>query len=72
MSEGFARLAGMESYVIDCDRCEAKPEACGDCLMSFMSAEAYGEPVRFSAEEKAALTVMAEVGLIPRLRIAVA
>ncbi|MDR0783394.1 MAG: hypothetical protein LBE83_06505 [Propionibacteriaceae bacterium] len=59
----------MESYVIDCDSCGANPQACGDCLMSFLETTTIGQPVRFSADEKAALTVMAEVGLVPRLQL---
>ena len=69
MSEGGVRLSGMKSYVIDCDSCGAGPEACGDCLMSFMADPEFGQPVKFSEEEKDALTVMADVGLIPRLRL---
>ena len=59
----------MKSYVIDCDSCQAGPEACADCLVSFMADPRYGQPVRFSEEEKDALDVMADVGLIPRLRL---
>ncbi|MDR0285546.1 MAG: hypothetical protein LBI33_11780 [Propionibacteriaceae bacterium] len=57
------------SYVIDCTACRAGSAACDDCLMSFIDDPAYGQPVRFSEEERAALGIMAEVGLIPQLRL---
>ncbi|MDR2973495.1 MAG: hypothetical protein LBV00_02100 [Propionibacteriaceae bacterium] len=60
----------MKSYQIDCGTCQADVTACGDCLMSFIASPGYGEPVRFSAEEKDALDVMADVGLLPPLRLA--
>ena len=69
MSEVGVRLYRMKSYVIDCDSCGAGPESCADCLMSFMADPEYGQPIKFSEEEKDALTVMADVGLIPRLRL---
>ena len=69
MSEVGVRLCGMKTYLIDCDSCQAGPESCGDCLMSFMADPEYGQPVRFSEEEKDALTLMADAGLIPRLRL---
>ncbi len=59
----------MKTYLIDCDKCQADPALCGDCLMAFMADPAFGEPVRFSEEERGALDVMAEAGLIPRLRL---
>jgi len=57
----------MKSYVIDCSTCQADPSSCDDCLMAFMAD--VGEPVRFSEEEAHAVKVMAEVGLLPRLRL---
>jgi len=59
----------MKSYLIDCESCQARPESCGDCLMSFMADPDFGQPIRFSEEEADALNVMADVGLIPRLRL---
>lgn len=59
----------MKSYVIDCSTCQADPSLCGDCLMAFMADASFGEPVKFSEEEAHALTVMADVGLLPQLRL---
>lgn len=38
--------------------------------MSFIAAPDFGGPVRFTQEEADALQVMAEVGLVPILRLA--
>jgi len=59
----------MKSFLIDCNQCQAEPAACGDCLMAFMADPSFGQPIRFSEEERDALSVMADVGLIPRLRL---
>ncbi len=69
MSEVGARLLGMKSYMIDCGTCQADREVCGDCLMAFIADPGFGQPVRFSQEESDALKVMADVGLIPQLRL---
>jgi len=69
MSEVPVRLFIMKSYLIDCDSCQAGPDNCGNCLMSFMADPEFGQPIRFSEEERNALNVMADVGLIPRLRL---
>ncbi len=69
MSEAPVRLSIMKSYVIDCGSCQADPAVCGDCLMAFIADPQFGQPVRFSQQESEALKVMAEVGLIPQLRL---
>jgi len=69
MSEVGVTLYDMKTYLIDCESCQAGPESCSDCLITFMADPGYGQPIRFSEEEKDALTVMADVGLIPRLRL---
>ena len=60
----------MKSYLIDCETCEARGASCGDCVMSFMADPEFGQPVILTQEERDALTVMADVGLIPPLRLA--
>ncbi|MDR0489445.1 MAG: hypothetical protein LBG99_08675 [Propionibacteriaceae bacterium] len=59
----------MKSYVIDCDTCQARNLSCGDCLMSVIADPEFGQPVRFSEQEKEALAVMADAGLVPPLRL---
>ena len=65
-------MVTMKSFVIDCSVCQAGPEDCGDCLMACLAAPASGSgsgPVVFSQAERDALAVMAEAGLVPRLRL---
>jgi ferredoxin len=51
--------------IIDCDRCEARGLACGNCAATVI----VGEPELGPAELRA-LTVLANAGLIPTLRYA--
>jgi hypothetical protein len=62
----------MHSYVISCASCLAESAECGDCVMAYLLEPAPSRPVSFSQEEKDALMVMAEVGLIPQLRLVAA
>ena len=52
--------------VIDCDRCEARGLACGNCAASVI----VGEEPELGLAEQRALTVLANAGLIPPLRYA--
>jgi hypothetical protein len=53
--------------IIDCERCEMRNVACDDCVVSFLLA---APPTRELADEEAgALAVLAEVGLVPPLRM---
>ena len=72
MSEAVVTLESMKTYVIDCATCLASGEDCGDCVMSFMAEPDFGRPIRFSQEEKQALEVMADAGLVPALRLVAA
>lgn len=65
--------------LIDCDSCEVRDVACDDCVVSVLlgtpqvpRAEPSARPyVRsFDPEERAALQVLADHGLIPPLRLA--
>ena len=55
--------------IIDCDSCEVRGLACGDCVVSFVLG-----PVQWATgdgmadEERAALAVLADSGLLPPLR----
>jgi hypothetical protein len=72
--------------IIDCERCAVRGDACRDCVVGvFLSlpgsvAEAGEEPscpsgartLQLDAPERRALDVLAEHGLVPKLRLAVA
>jgi hypothetical protein len=51
--------------VIDCDECAVRGLACRDCVVSVI----LGVPETLSRDERAALDVLADVGLTPRLRL---
>ena len=58
------------SVVIDCDTCVVRGLACHDCVVTVL----LGPPpeVGFDDEEQRALAVLAESGLVPRLRMVTA
>ncbi|MCW2659900.1 MAG: hypothetical protein JWP83_1052 [Mycobacterium sp.] len=51
--------------VIDCDDCAVRGPGCRDCVVSVL----LGVPQTLLQDERAALEVLAEVGLAPRLRL---
>ena len=51
--------------VIDCDDCAVRGAGCQDCVISVL----LGVPDTLLQDERAALEVLAEVGLAPRLRL---
>jgi hypothetical protein len=51
--------------VIDCDDCAVRGRACRDCVVSVL----LGVPETLLQDERAALEVLAEAGLAPRLRL---
>ncbi len=54
--------------LIDCDTCVVRGDACGDCVVSVM----LGAPpsgVELDEADRRALDVLADGGLVPRLRI---
>jgi hypothetical protein len=53
---------------IDCDSCEVRGLACGDCVVTFLLGSA-PEGVHLDEEERAALDVLASSGLVPPLRL---
>lgn len=57
--------AGPEPLVIDCDHCAVRGPACGDCVVSVL----LGVPGELLEDERAALDVLAEAGMAPRLRL---
>jgi hypothetical protein len=50
---------------IDCDDCAVRGAACRDCVVSVI----LGAPETLLDDERAALEVLANVGLAPRLRL---
>ena len=54
-----------EPVVIDCDDCAVRGPGCRDCVISVL----LGVPETLLQDERAALEVLAEVGLAPRLRL---
>jgi hypothetical protein len=55
------------AVVIDCDSCAVRGPACADCVVSVL----LGPPPEtgFGTEEERALAVLADSGLVPRLRM---
>ena len=51
--------------IIDCDDCAVRGPGCRDCVVSVL----LGTPDTLHADERAALEVLAEAGLAPRLRL---
>lgn len=57
--------APVAPVVIDCDDCAVRGPGCQDCVISVL----LGVPDTLLQDERAALEVLAEVGLAPRLRL---
>ena len=58
--------------IIDCEQCTAAPVACGDCVVSvLLGMPGLAEPAAalIADEHLAAVTVLADSGLIPPLRL---
>lgn len=56
---------------IDCDSCEVRGLACGDCVVTYLlgSAPDGVAGIEFDQQERAALDVLAASGLVPPLRL---
>jgi hypothetical protein len=54
-----------DPVIIDCDDCAVRGSGCADCVVSVL----LGVPDELLSDERAALEVLAEVGLAPRLRL---
>jgi hypothetical protein len=52
---------------IDCDTCEVRGIACGDCVVTVLLG-APPDGVELDADERAAIAVLAGSGLVPPLR----
>jgi hypothetical protein len=54
--------------LIDCDSCEVRGRACGDCVVTVLLG-APPEGVQLDQDARAALDVLAASGLVPPLRL---
>jgi hypothetical protein len=54
-----------EPVVIDCDDCAVRGPGCRDCVVSVL----LGVPETLLADERAALEILADAGMAPRLRL---
>ena len=59
------RSDAADPVVIDCDDCAVRGPGCRDCVVSVL----LGVPDELLADERAALEVLAEAGMAPRLRL---
>lgn len=74
MSDTVSSVATM---IIDCDTCEVRNKACGECIVSFLNVPvresvATYEPVRevvMDADQRAAVDALVAGGLVPPLRL---
>jgi hypothetical protein len=64
-SSGVAAPGPGAPVVIDCDDCAVRGPGCRDCVVSVL----LGVPETLLQDERAALEVLADVGLAPRLRL---
>ena len=56
--------------VIDCESCAVRFSACSECVVGVLLGVPPGAPnVSLDAPERQALDVLAEQGLVPRLRL---
>lgn len=61
---GLAGARGAE-MIIDCDTCEVRGLACDDCVVGVL----LGDQPALDAEQRRALAVLSESGLVPPLRL---
>lgn len=66
----FRRLGDEEpALTIDCAVCEAlDTDACDDCVVSYLVGHEAGTPVILDREEKRAVDLLADAGLVPASR----
>jgi len=59
------------ALTIDCAVCEVRDtDACDDCVVSYLVGHEVGTPVVLDAEEKRAVELLADAGLVPASRFA--
>jgi len=56
--------------IIDCDTCEVRGAACGDCVVTFFTIGVRpADPVQLDDDQAAAVSALADAGLVPPLRL---
>ncbi|MEO6885782.1 MAG: hypothetical protein ABI232_05775 [Jatrophihabitantaceae bacterium] len=55
--------------LIDCDTCIARGDRCHDCVITVLLGMPTDQAVELDAAEQAALTRLADAGLVPRLQL---
>ena len=56
---------------IDCDRCQVRDVACDDCVVTALLGGPPAHGVEIGDGERRALGALAEVGMVPPLRLVV-
>jgi len=59
------------SLVVDCDTCQVRGHACGDCVVTCLLGGP-PEPVELDGDEVGALDALAGLGMLPPLRLVTA
>ena len=55
--------------MIDCEECASRfTDACDDCLVSYLIGHEAGTPVMLDDDEKRAVDLLADAGLVPPSR----
>lgn len=65
MSDPPASLLGMETFLVDCESCTVRGVGCADCVVSVLLGVPEG--LALDHEERAALAVLSDGGLLPPL-----
>jgi hypothetical protein len=60
--------------IVDCDRCAARGHGCTDCVISVLLGPpdhlgTVDHPVDLDDDERRALTLLADAGIVPHLRL---
>lgn len=67
----FEPHATEAALTIDCAVCEVRDtDACDDCIVSYLVGHEAGTPVVLDADEKRAVELLADAGLVPASRFA--
>lgn len=63
-------LSSVGCMIIDCDTCDVRGKACGDCVVSFLTIPVrQPEPVEMDDDQAAAVDALVQGGLVPPLRL---
>ncbi len=61
--------AALPSFTISCDDCTMRATAaCDDCVVTYLCDREPGDAVTIDLAEELAVRLLADVGLVPRLR----